>query len=291
MSETYDPQEAGEGRKGPQYVTRRDFKIIGIVLLILAILAVPVYRYMLGKVNESICSRHLHKIAVSMLTYATDNDEHLPFAYESVDYTSDEIAVHNGYAYTWEWALEPYCSWDVFRCPAADDSEASGSADPKSGIVHLSDYGMLNAYSGKDLSSIPYPEQKVLVAESAQSGANGTADPMPLLAGGKPLQGDGNMIGFDDDQNYPDPKTKFATRLAFPNSAKTGFNRDTAGRHPAGIHYVTAGGGLLVGDGSTAEVILLGGNFGRWDVPKPLLRSLPNPGGPSIRVSPPTPKR
>lgn len=284
MSDTYDPQEVEDGRRGAQYVSRKDFRIVGVFLFFLAVLAWPVYMYMLRGVNSSLCSKNLRKISSAMANYVSDFDEHLPYAYETVNYDSTDIHLRGGYAYTWQWQLERYTNdWSVFHCPAADASEDSRTSDGSS--VRVSSYGMLNAYSGAQMSMIPNPDQKILIAETAKSGANGTADPLPLHADGSLLKDDGFVIGFDNDQDYPNAKTKFATRLAFPGSATMGFNRDTDTRHPGENHFLTLGGGMRSLDGSMGSVIQLGGSFGRWDVPKPLPPLSPTPLKPTARTS------
>ncbi len=277
MSDPYDPQASDERRSGSQYVTRRDVRLVGIVLAVLALAAWPVYMYMLRQVNSSTCNRNLRRISEALLAYAHDNEEHLPFAYETNGYGSSEIAVHNGYAYTWQWVLEAQTSdWSMFRCPAADASEHSKSADPWKGEVESSDYGMLNAYSGQDLSTVSEPGQKIIIGETANRGAMGSYDPLPLLSQGKPIADDGNFIGFDNSQDYPDAKTAFATRLAFRGTSSGHFDRNSEARHPDGDHFLTLDGHRRGGDGAIAEVIQQGGYFGPWDVPKPARRVSPN---------------
>ncbi|HTQ11169.1 MAG TPA: hypothetical protein VMI31_13965, partial [Fimbriimonadaceae bacterium] len=243
----------------------------------------PIYIYLLGQVDSSLCNKNMGKIGEALLTYVRDNDDHLPYVYEREGYGSDEIALHDGYAYTWQWAVEPYTTggWAPFRCPAAEPAEHTKMADPMSGVVEISDYGMPDAYSGRDLSTISNPDQKVIVGDTSNRGALGTYDPLPLTSGGTPLAYDGFEIGFNDSQVYPRldvvspsgsiiPGTRSATRLAFPHSADGKFDHESDSRHPGGIHFLTVGGGLLTGDGAAANVIQLTGGFGGlWDVPRP----------------------
>jgi len=290
MNDPYDPEET-EGRRGNQYVTKKDFRLVLIVVVILAVVAWPIYIYLLGQVNSSLCNKNVKNIGEALLAYVRDNDDHLPFTYERAGYDTNEMAVHNGYAYTWQWAIEPYVTggWRTFRCPAAQDVEHTKTADPTSGAVHVSDYGMLDGYSGLDWSTIPYPDQKVIIGETSNRGALNTYDPMPLMAGGVPLQYDGFEIGFNDSQDYPiadtvddkgivtAPGTRFATRLAYPNTSRADFDHESESRHPGGIHFLSAEGGLRNGDASTAVVIQLSGGFGLWDVPRPAPPLSPKP--------------
>ncbi|MFI5385738.1 MAG: hypothetical protein ACHQ50_06415, partial [Fimbriimonadales bacterium] len=230
----------------------------------------------LKRANNYLCNRNLRKISSAMQDYLADNDDRFPFAYERAGYSTNDINLKNGYAYTWQWQLQRYTGdWAAFRCPAADPAECALTSDGTT--IEASSYGMLDAYSGVSSSTIQLPDQKVVIGETSKGGANGTYDPKPLMVDGKVLVDDGFMVGFDNDQDYPNASTGLATRLAFPDSAKLGFNRDTEGRHPDGIHYLTAGGGLRSGDASTARVILRSGSFGMWDVPKPVPLSLPKP--------------
>src|SRR5882724_6443466 len=103
MSDPYDPTETDDRRRGSQYVSRKDVKIIGVVVLVLAVIAWPVYMYMLRGVHNSICNKNLRKIAGAMTNYITDSEDHLPFAYETSSYESTDVNLRNGFAYTWQW--------------------------------------------------------------------------------------------------------------------------------------------------------------------------------------------
>jgi hypothetical protein len=277
MSDAYDPQESDEKRRGSQYVSRKDVRVIAVVLVVLGLIAWPAYLYMLKGVNQSLCSKNFHNIALSILQYRSDFDEHLPFAYETIGNESPDLALKNGYATSWQWAVQPYSTsgWKGFRCPAADTSENSLTSDGKT--IQGSSYGMLNGYSGMQFSLIPNPASKILIAETVRNGVLNTLDPLPLQtpidpanpkAGMRTIQDDGFVIGFDNDENYPNTTTKFATRLAFPDSKTTGLNANTSSRHPDGIHFLTVDGGLWTRGADAARVSPLAGSYGAWDVPK-----------------------
>jgi hypothetical protein len=266
MSDPYDPQKPEEVRRGSQYISRKDVKIISIVLLVLFIAAWPVYLYMLANVNKASCSKNMRKIATALSTYRSEYDDHMPYAYETASYSSSDIALKGGYAYSWQWLLEPYTDgWKVFSCPAAQPSENTITSD--GGHFHASSYGMLNGYSSVSYSSIIAPGSRIIIGETARNGAMNTFDPLQLQAGGKPLNDDGFMIGFDNDQSYPNSRTQFATRLAFPDSRTKGLNAESSSRHPDGIHFLTVDGSLWTRGGEIARVIEMQGNFGAWDVP------------------------
>jgi hypothetical protein len=265
MSDPFDPQAPEDKPRGSQYVSRKDFKVIAIGLFFLALLAWPIYNYMLAQVQMSQCGKNFTKMSLALQNYLSDNDDHFPYAYETQGYQSSDATLRNGYANSWQFQLERYTgTWDVFRCPAADPSENARISNGD--IVETSSYGMVNAYSGVAASTIANPDLKVVIAETATNGANGTLDPLPLIG----PKDDGFAIGFNNSQDYPDLKTQFATRLAFPNSAKTGLDHQSEARHPNGIHFLMVGGGSRFADGAYGHVIPLGAGFGQWDVPKPV---------------------
>jgi hypothetical protein len=277
MNDAYDPQESDEGRKGTQYISRKDVRIIGIVVFVLGLIAWPLYLHMLKGVNQSLCSRNFRKMAIAMQEYKADFDDHLPFAYETASYGGSDIKLRGGYPYTWQWTLQPFTNdWKVFRCPAAEAVENSLTSDGSQ--IQGSSYGMLNAYSGIQYSMIANPASKILISETVRNGALGTLDPLPLQtpidpanpsAGMKTIQDDGFVIGFDNNQTYPNVNTQFATRLAFPDAKTAGLDQATS-RHPDGIHFLTVDGTMWTKTSEAARVSSLVGSFGTWDVPKPL---------------------
>jgi prepilin-type processing-associated H-X9-DG protein len=278
MSDPYDPQEP-EGARGSstQYVSRKDLRVVFIVLAVMALLAWPVYLFMLKGVHKSTCAKNLHKISTAMSSYIQDYDERMPFAYQTAEFGSAEIANKGGYASTWQWALQPYTKadvddWSYFQCPAADPAENTKIANEEGTRVVESSYGMLNAYSNVLFSTIASPTSRVVIAETVKNGALGTSDPLPLSAGGSPLVDDGFVIGFDNDPTYPNKATKFATRLAFPNTAKNGFDPEGDARHPGGIHFLFLDGHLGMFNASAGRVSPQAGGYGLWDVPRPLLQ-------------------
>ncbi len=271
MADAYDPAESEDKRRAGQYITRKDIRLIGIVLLILAIAAWPLYLYLLRQTHNALCGRNMRKIASALLNYEQDFEGRLPYAYETAGYGSNAVGIRgDGYAYTWQWQLNRYiANWEAFTCPAAKPGEESHSSDGSE--VHSNDYGMLWGYSGVDGSTIIDPGSKVLIADSSNRGANGTFDPSPLTdPGGNPLKNDGFLLGFDNGNERPNAQTKFATRLAFPGSKNGKFDEETDSRHPGGnIHIMFADGHVRSLNAKAARVNQVGDSFGPWDVPKP----------------------
>src|ERR1044072_7252554 len=160
MSDAYDPN-APEDRRSNQYISRRDVRIVGIVLIVLAIAAWPIYRALVKGVEETTCRRHLRKIGSALLQYAADYEDRLPYAYEIAGLEGNQVNPHQGLANSWHWAVQPYLNDDeLFRCPAADPS--SNTRVAIEGTAMAVSYGMLNAYSGVAMGMIPSPGGKIV---------------------------------------------------------------------------------------------------------------------------------
>lgn len=279
MSDPYDPQAVEDRPRGSQYVSRKDVRVVAIVLLVLALLAWPIYLYLKKGVDRSLCAKNLRKIGLSLPQYAADFDEHLPFAYETAGFGTSAISLHGDYAYTWQWQLSRYIKEpSTFLCPAAQPEENTKTSDGST--VLLSSYGMLNGYSGLDVSTIANPDARYLISETVRNGFDHTYDPLPLNVEGRKLEDDGFVVGFSNDQTFPNLQTKAATRLAFPNTANGHFDSSSESRHPGGIHFLYVDGHVRLLDGGAANVIRLGGGFGPWDVPPPPARYVPKTRGP-----------
>lgn len=280
MSDTYDP-DAPEDRPSSQHISKKDLRIIGPILLVLAIAAYPIYLHLLKGVHQSVCRRQLKRVGSALIQYVTDYDDYLPFAYETQGYNSNEIALRKGVAYTWHWPLKQYTgTFDVFKCPAAHPEENSRSSD--NDTFAETSYGMPAAYSGLQYSTIASPNQKFIILETSKNGSRDTYDPLPLTtrdSEGRSVEvvDDGFLAGFNNEQVYPSASTRFATRLAFPNSwpKKEGdpvFKEDSEARHPDGLHFVFLDTSIRRLDARAAQVSQ---PFGPWDVPKSPLRASP----------------
>jgi prepilin-type processing-associated H-X9-DG protein len=272
MSDSFDPQ-AVENRRS-DLIAKKDWRVIAAVLVVLGLAAWPAYNFLLAKVNATLCKKGLRKMGEAMLNYAADNDDHLPFAYESTGYMSKDVNLRAGYAYTWHWQLNQYVdNWDVFKCHAAHDDENTKTSDGSS--VHESSYGMLSGYGGLQLATISSPGDRFVISETTKNGLYGTVDPMPIRSRGTTLYEDGFVIGFDNAQEYPNGATKSASRLAFPDSGKYGFTDETESRHPGGNHFLFIDGHVRLINAEAGKVNQLGGGFGSWDVPKGPLQNVP----------------
>lgn len=275
MSDAYDPQAVEGKAVSNQYVSKRDVKIVAIVLVVLAIALYPVYIWQLGNVNKATCAKHFRQIGNAMNSYIEDHDGRYPYAYATAGFDSVEPAIRSdGLTYTWQWDLRLYLTdKSVFTCPTADPSENNRSTGDGSEIL-LSSYGMLFAYSGLLASTVSDPKSQLLLGETTDMGRRGTRDPLPLIGvDGTKATSDGFLIGFDNSNTYPDAKTQFPTRLAYPESATKGFSDETETRHPGGNHFLYADGHQSKArDATIGRINQAASGLGPWNVPKQSLR-------------------
>lgn len=245
--ENYDPNAPeGESRAGTAYVTRKDVKIVGVALVLLAICSYPVFRVLQRRSQKSICIQNMKSIMDSINQYAIQNEEKFPPIFDSGP--ADEPALQaSGAPYTWASDLREYMNPRAsFVCPSADPTELSRSQDPRTvkGSFPLS-YGMFAPLSGFSRSLVDDPDEAVLIAETSNRGALNTYDPIPFKdSGGNPMPYDGMVVGWDTDNFDGSDMSKFVTRLAFPNSNGPKFMKDGEGRHDEGTFILTVTGHL-----------------------------------------------
>lgn len=268
MPDEFDPQ-APEDRRSSDLMSRKDWRVVAIVLFFLALIGWPIYLKLAADANKALCKRNMRKIGAAMGEYTNDFDGRLPFAYETTGFESTEVRLRDHLAYTWQWQLQRYTrDWSVFACPAAEEAEHTKTSDGFS--VHVSDYGMLAGFSGIDTATVANPDRSFIVGETSNFGSLNSYDPLPIQVEGSPLRNDGFMIGFDNDQIYPNEQTKQVTRLAFRDVGKGNYNSDSRSRHPGGIFMLTLDGGIRTIEGNDANVKRFGGSYGPWTIPKPL---------------------
>jgi prepilin-type processing-associated H-X9-DG protein len=247
----YDPEE-DEGRRRPSHFTKKDFKVMSIVGVVVIIILIPLYIYLKQQRDSRLCIQNMEAIGKSMNLYASDyNDRFPPVSF--IDAMGEHATVYNGnQTFTWVSLLARYMTArSSFLCPSAIDEENSINVNPLSGKGQPkflpSSYGMYGALSSVPTGSIASLGTTALVADSSSNGANGTIDPLPFTGSGGQAIRDGFLIGLDDS-NFTESqssrqifgKAKEITRLAYIDSAKTGFTADTVTRHPGGIHVLMA---------------------------------------------------
>lgn len=263
---------APEGEAGGRnaYISKRDLKILGLVLLVLAAFLYPVYRYLQKESHKSRCKNNLGAISKALGMYRTEHDDRFPPAYRAAE---DGLPMVNAsrLAYTWIDDLHQYMPPRVsFTCPAAQPSELAYVEHPtRAGMRLGTSYGLYTPYSSFLHSIIENPDQQLVVAETTNGGARGSFDPLPLKSSdGLDMPYDGFVIGWDNGNAQPNAKTRAVTRLAFYGVSDGKFEEHGEGRHDGGCFALSAAGGLIHLPPTAAQVQIVDDlPAGQWAVP------------------------
>ena len=291
QTENFEADEPeGSAQRGSQYMSRRDAKMIGLVLLIFALISFPAYQYYKKQGEKAICSNNVRAIAQALLTYSTDNDDHFPPAFYP-DANGNPV-LDNGLPITWATLVEGGMSARAsFKCPSASASEVTQVTPYVSKKPINLTYGMFAGASGRNERNYDRPTESALFAETSNLGAGGTYDPLPF---GPEFKNDGFMVGLDvsnaqgsglkdaldaihadiqrgagDPEKLGLQEPSAATRLAFPGSSKGEFGANTGMRHDNGIHVIFIDGrlGLLKPAAARVDYSANGLSRHRWTVP------------------------
>ena len=244
MSERYDPQAVeGDVNRGEQYVSKRDVRILLVLVAVAAAVLWPIYQYGKRASQRTICATQLKAVSDAVGLYAEGHDAGLPPLYRAAPDGSPDLD-SRGLPYTWISDVTPGMNVRAtLICPAALPSEVAVQEDSATKTKSIrSTYGMFAGLGGVKTYNVDSPAVTALISETSNRGANGTYDPVPFPDG----KSDGFVIGFDTGD--PDPekgKTKAVTRLAFSGTSTGTFSETAAGRHDDGNQFITAAGSLL----------------------------------------------
>lgn len=242
MNQAYDPNAVdGDSNRGSNYVTKRDFRIIVVGVLALTIMLVPIYKVLERNSQKARCAQNMAAIANGLGQYAALHDDRFPPLMRTAGDAPD--LGEKGLPFTWASDVQEFMNARAsFLCPSAKPEEITVT-ESLSGARLPVTYGMYAPYSGYLRSMIEDPDMTVVLAETSNYGALGTADPCPFQdAQGKNIPFDGFAIGLDDQNWYGTENSKYVTRLAFPGSAGGKFEEKGESRHDGGIHAITATG-------------------------------------------------
>jgi len=236
----------GASAKGSQYLSRRDFKVIMSVLVVLMVAMIPIYQQILKQRNFLVCINNMKSISESTRLYAVDFDEKLPPTYFPDE--QGNPVLEQGYPITWASIIQNKMkSINDFKCPSSDPQENAKSIQASGQVPIESSYGMYAAMGMKFLPSISSPDNTILFTESINGGAFDSKNPKPFIdAKGDPQKYDGFLLGYDSG-NVPDTNTiataAYITRLAikFPDKQATGRHLDKKGFEI--INVIMVGGG------------------------------------------------
>ncbi len=255
--DAYDPDRP-EGDKGKSdYVTRKDvIRIVGLVVVVLGAIGWPIFQNMRKDADKHICTRNLKAIAGAIGTYTEVFDGRLPVAYQMGDNGAPYL--ENGKPVVWASIIAGQMPKGTsFTCPAAIPGEglavAGSTTEEKIGdaqsvkqVEIMLTYGLYAGMAAQPSALVPNPDEVVMVAETANFGANNTYNPQPFTDfDGKKIPYDGFLIGWDNGNEAPDSTTKSVTRLAFSGTANGNFDAPTVtGRHDQMIFGLSVSGQL-----------------------------------------------
>lgn len=175
----------------------------------------------------------LKAIHAALFLYAEQNDDGLPMAYIP---TQGDIPLTDGKGRPAVWAshLADYITAvEHFTSPAIPKDWGTPIAYRDRQTDELKEatlsYGILAWMTLPPTRTYLLEGTQVMVAESISNGKGGSYNPLPV-PGGLP---DGFLIGYNDSNFQPTPKSKFVTRLALVGGGATPTELRPV--HPGGI--------------------------------------------------------
>ncbi len=272
MSENsaFDPQATEDDAAArSQYMSIKDWRIILIGLAVLSVALYPIYQIGKEKSEKAQCVGNFKAMFTALGLYAKDHDDGLPPAFRANGDGTPSLG-ETGLIYSWHSDLAPYMNTRAsFVCPSAQPDEIITVEDPLDSRKTLkASYGMYLPYSAEKIFNIESPDTTIIIAETSSAGAGDSYDPLPFKNESGEAIPDGVAIGFDNDNFFPNKKSKSVTRLAFRKSS-TGVFDGAVGRHNEGVHALTATGELVILKPKEAVLRLNrdGTPLGRWTVP------------------------
>ncbi|MBS1714530.1 MAG: hypothetical protein JST30_09365 [Armatimonadetes bacterium] len=236
-------EDREERRLRGRYTSKKDLFWILVVVTVTVVVAASMIKAQGPNRDKTICRRNLKHIADALLSYSVQESDVLPPAYYMDSDGGPVIQAETGAPVTWMSLIEPHLNSRAdFVCPSAKPEERSPNFSFQKGVgTFPGTYGMYRGLSCVPINRIPNSGSSVLVAETAESGANGSYDPEPF-AKDRP---DGFLIGWDNGNLDFDLSTKSVTRLAFGNSASGYREGSSTTRHPEEIFGITVEKGLV----------------------------------------------
>ncbi|MDI9639896.1 hypothetical protein QPK87_19600 [Kamptonema cortianum] len=245
-----------EGSKGysSQYVTRKDFWIALIVLVVLGLGSIPLYRIMKSEADKTVCKKSLKSIAMSIQQYSEMYDQRFPPLYAVGD--GGTPFLEKGMPIVWASVIPELGTGATYRCPSCEEEEVVrvngrsvvNVARRKKTLDYIElSYGMYAPLSTMAITDIAYPEETVLISETSNGGARDTYNPIHFTdSEGVKSKHDGFAIGFDDSLLEPSSTTEHLTRLSFYGTSDGNFDKEGIRcRHKDHIYAVSTGGRLL----------------------------------------------
>lgn len=269
-NDPYDPNAPeGDVRRGSQYMSRKDIKILAGLVVLLVILLYPVYQTGVRNSEKVRCIGNMKAMYDAMAQYADQHDGRFPPVYRTGVGLEPGLG-DSGRPYTWASDIQGYMNTRAsFVCPSAKKNEVVPSEDStKLAKILPTTYGMYAPYGGYLQNLIDNPDQTIILAETSNLGSQTSYDPIKFDGGGKELS-DGFEIGWSDSNEEGSASSLSVTRLAFRKTSTGDFKSgDAAGRHDAGIHVVTASGERRILTPAMAQILLRDKlPSGMWTIP------------------------
>jgi hypothetical protein len=273
----YDPTAPeGEGQRGAGYVTKKDIRVIGIAMAVLAAILFPIYKLLERSSQSSRCLLNMKAMAAALNEYAEQHDDRFPPLMRTLLNGSPDLG-ETGLPYTWASDVSGFMNPRAsFRCPTAAEPEVA-YVEGRDGNRLPVTYGMYSPYGAFLRAIVNDPDQTILIAETSNFGALDTFNPQPFLdLEGNKIPFDGFVIGWNDSNFQPSESSSAATRLAFPNSADGQFKKDGPMRHDAGIHAIVISGAAApaLNPSQAKTEMRFGLPTGIWEAPPVSKRSL-----------------
>jgi hypothetical protein len=267
--EEFDSTESESSARGA-YLSRRDVKIMLIVVVAAMVVLLPIYYLLKGRSEKALCAANFGAMSRAMGMYIEINDDRFPPLYAAEG--GNVLVDGEGRPFTWASLLRDLMSVrHTFACPSAGRAETAVAQHPRESALSVPmSYGMYAPYSGYPVHLVDNAATTAIVVETASNGALRTFNPLRFTASdGSILRPDGFVIGFDNDLLYPNRESRAVTRLAFPGTADGQFPEDGRSRHaPDGIHvlYIDGHTGLLQPPAAVLQRDGGGNIIGPWEL-------------------------
>lgn len=269
MSDQFDPQATEEeAASKSQYMSWKDLRVLGLVLVGFVILLIPIYQFGKKKSEKAQCQNNFQAMADAVLLYAKDHDDGFPPLYRT-GLGNTPALNRSGLPFTWASDISVYMNTRAsFRCPSADESEVAYVEDPQVSKKKLAvTYGMYAPWGGWKTFNIENPDTTLIISETSNLGSAGSYDPVKFPPqDGRPTP-DAFVIGWDTSNDAPSRNSRHVTRLAFRNSANGDFS-NAVPRHDEGIHSLSVTGARIMLQKGDARLQFRDGRpSGYWSVP------------------------
>lgn len=204
-------------RRSSPYMSRREFRIILIVSLILIIPGYFAYSGCKRQRDYVVSKENLNAIFGALSLYAQDNNDGLPMVYHLAP---DGKILIDGYVRPVVWANLALSYMDARKMnnpSSLNDWDFIVTKPGSGGEGTPVSYGMLSSLSTARFYDVNNPSECILLAETISSGLQNSLNPIPL-----DVDKDGFAIGYDDSNFGITDNSKYATRLAFTAKQKGG---------------------------------------------------------------------